>query len=171
MKLDALRGIGPRTREALGRLGIDSVESLLLHLPMRYEDRTRVRPLGDIAPGDSARFCVRIDDSRVGFGGRRSLLLRASDASGSVGLRLFHFRREQQERLRVGSWWLCWGEVRESRWGLECVHPQMQAVAGPETLPDPPKDGSFPFSKQFPAFWQTVESGGDFRRSLTLKMY
>ena len=135
MKLDALRGIGPRTREALGRLGIDSVESLLLHLPMRYEDRTRVRPLGDIAPGDSARFCVRIDDSRVGFGGRRSLLLRASDASGSVGLRLFHFRREQQERLRVGSWWLCWGEVRESRWGLECVHPQMQAVAGPETLP------------------------------------
>lgn len=134
MELTALPGVGPRTREQLGRLGLVTVEDLLLHVPSRYEDRTRVTPVAAVVPGVAARFLVQVRDARVQFGARRSLRIDAADASGELTIRLFHFR--QSTGFAEGQWLLCWGVLRESRWGRECVHPQMQRVASPQALPD-----------------------------------
>ncbi len=136
MKLAALPGVGPRTLEQLARLGLETVEDLLLHVPSRYEDRTRILPVADVESGQGARFLVRVRDCRVQFGQRRSLRIDAADESGEVTLRLFHFRQEQQAQWSPGTWVLCWGIIREGRWGRECVHPQMVRVPGPEQLPD-----------------------------------
>lgn len=136
MKLSALPGVGPRTLEQLNRLGLETVEDLLLHVPSRYEDRTRVTPVGEVEAGQAVRFLVCVRDSRVQFGQRRSLRIDAADDSGEVALRLFHFRSEQQAQWSPGTWALCWGVVREGRWGRECVHPQMIRVPGPDRLPD-----------------------------------
>lgn len=136
MKLAELPRVGPKTLALLAKLGLHSVEDLLLHLPLRYEDRTRLTPLAEIPAGTGARFCVQLIEAKQQFGGRRSLRLAVRDDSGEAAIRLFHFRREQLAQYQPGSWWLCWGELREGRWGRECVHPQMQAVPGPQALPE-----------------------------------
>lgn len=136
MKLSALPGVGPRTLEQLDRLGLETVEDLLLHVPSRYEDRTRITPVSNAESGQGVRFLVCVRDSRIQFGQRRSLRIDAADDSGEIALRLFHFRQEQQAQWSPGTWALCWGVVRDGRWGRECVHPQMIRVPGPDQLPD-----------------------------------
>ncbi len=136
MKLSALPGVGPRTLEQLDRLGLETVEDLLLHVPSRYEDRTRITPLAAAESGQGVRFLVCVRESRIQFGQRRSLRIDAADDSGEIALRLFHFRQEQLAQWSPGAWALCWGVVRDGRWGRECVHPQMIRVPGPEQLPD-----------------------------------
>lgn len=136
MKLSALPGVGPKTVDQLARMGLESVEDMLLHVPSRYEDRTRLIAVADIADGESARFLVRVRDSRVQFGARRSLRIDAEENGEPITLRLFHFRQQQQAQWEPGAWVLCWGVVRMGRWGRECVHPQMLRVPGPDQLPD-----------------------------------
>lgn len=134
MELSSLAGAGPRTCEHLARLGLHSVEDLLLHVPSRYEDRTRLTPVAGVVDGQAARFLVQVRDSRVQFGRKRSLRIDVADSSADLVIRLFHFRSPQT--WEQGTWLLCWGVIREGRFGRECVHPQMQAVASPQDLPD-----------------------------------
>lgn len=135
MQVQQLRGAGPRTLEQLAKLGVHSVEDLLLHLPLRYEDRTRVMPLAQLQAGQTQRFCGQVQQLRPLGGRRPGVQAILADALGEVGLVWFS-RRGPQDKLRVGDWLLCWGDVREGRFGLECAHPHMLPVPGPEQLPD-----------------------------------
>ena len=123
-QLVRLRGAGPRVAERLGGLGINSVQDLLFHLPVRYQDRTRITPIGSLRSGDEALVQGELKASRVLTGRRRSLLLSVQDASGILGVRLFHFSEAQRQALRSGATLRCFGEVRRSRGGLEMVHPE-----------------------------------------------
>ena len=125
----ALRGVGPALAESLARLGLHSVQDVLFHLPLRYEDRTRVVPIGSVRPGDRAVIEGEIQLAEVAFRRRRTLLVRLADGTGFVTLRFFHFSGSQQAQLVRGQRLRCFGEVRSGPGGLEIVHPEYRRVA------------------------------------------
>ncbi len=122
----SLRGVGPRVAERLARLGIASVQELLFHLPVRYQDRTRVTPIGALRAGDQAVVHGEIQLSQVRFGRRRSLVCMLADGTGGLLLRFFHFNRAQEAMLARGRRLRCYGEVRRGLDGPEMIHPEFQ---------------------------------------------
>ena len=110
-----LKGVGPRVAEKLHKLGISTLQDLLFHLPFRYQDRTRVVPVGSLRPGDEAVIEGEVELTEVAFGRRRMLLSRLSDGTGSILLRFFHFSAAQQANLGRGTRLRCYGEVRAGK--------------------------------------------------------
>jgi ATP-dependent DNA helicase RecG len=100
----------------------------LFILPLRYEDRTRVVPIGTLQVGVRAVVEGQILVADVVFRGRRQLLVRLSDGSGSLTLRFFYFSQAQREGLARGTLLRCYGEVRRGPSGLELVHPEYRRV-------------------------------------------
>ena len=129
----ALKGVGPKSAERLRKLGIDSVQDLLFHLPIRYQDRTRIVPIGSLRPGDQAVIQGEVELADIRFGRRRSLLVRLADGTGSIMLRFFHFSAAQKANMARGAWLRCFGEVRNGPTSYELVHPEVQRVAEGET--------------------------------------
>jgi len=130
-----LHGVGPKSAQKLAAFGIETVQDVLFHLPRRYEDRTRVVPLGSLRPGDHAVAEVTVDLAEVRFGRRRSLLVRVSDGTGSLILRFFHFSKVQQAGLERGTRLRLYGEVRRGPASLEMVHPEYQRFGEDDNLP------------------------------------
>ena len=108
----ALRGVGPALAELLAKLGLHTVQDVLFHLPLRYEDRTRVVPIGALRNGDRAVIEGEIQLAEVAFRRRRMLLVRIADGTGYVTLRFFHFSAAQQAQLVRGQRLRCFGEAR-----------------------------------------------------------
>ena len=123
-----LRGIGSGIAAKLAAIGVETVLDLLFHLPMRYEDRTRIHPIGDLTVGDTAFTCGRIEGAEVRFGRRRSLLVTIGDGTGAMAMRLFHFNENQRRQLRPDRRIACYGEVRPSPGGIEMVHPEYRLL-------------------------------------------
>lgn len=124
-----LRGVGVALAETLGKLGLRSVQDVLFHLPLRYEDRTRVVPIGGLRAGQRAVIEGEIQLAEVAFRRRRTLLCRIADGSGALTLRFFHFSAAQQDILSRGARLRCFGEVRRGPAGLEIVHPEYRRSA------------------------------------------
>ncbi|RDS82559.1 ATP-dependent DNA helicase RecG [Dyella psychrodurans] len=128
--VSALGGVGPALAEALGRLGLHRVQDLWFHLPLRYEDRTRVTPLADLRPGMRAQVVGTVEAVDKTYRYRPQLKVAIGDgAMETLLLRFFHFNRAQAEQLRPGVRLLCYGEVRQGSGSLEMVHPQYQRLA------------------------------------------
>ncbi len=123
-----LKGVGPRMAEKLEGLAITTVQDLLFHLPLRYQDRTRIVPIGSLRPGDEAQVEGEVQLSEIKFGRRRMLLTRISDGTGSLTLRFFHFSNAQKESLARGVRLRCFGEVRRGNVTLEMVHPEFRRI-------------------------------------------
>jgi ATP-dependent DNA helicase RecG len=132
-----LRGVGPALAEALARLGLHTVQDVLFHLPVRYEDRTHVVPIGSVRNGERAVIEGEIQLAEVVFRRRRTLLVRLADGTGSVTLRFFHFSGAQQAQLVRGQRLRCFGEFRVGPAGPEIVHPEYRRVGpGDDAQPD-----------------------------------
>ncbi len=129
LSLDSLKGVGGKTLERLTKLGIRNVQDLLFHLPIRYEDRTFLTPLGSIRPGNHALVEGQVELAEVPPKGRRSLVCRISDGTGFLCLRFFHFTADQVSRLKPGARLRCYGEAREGYYGTEMVHPDYQHIS------------------------------------------
>ena len=125
----ALRGVGDALAQRLQKLGITTVQDLLFLLPLRYEDRTRVVPIGSLTMGDRAVVEGEVQLAEVSFRGRRQLLCRISDGSGSLTLRFFHFSAAQQQGLTRGTRIRCFGEIRRGLNCYEIIHPEYKRVA------------------------------------------
>ncbi|HTB27935.1 MAG TPA: DEAD/DEAH box helicase, partial [Steroidobacteraceae bacterium] len=124
----ALRGVGARQAERLRALGVETTQDLLFLLPLRYEDRTHVVPLGELQPGQRAVVEGEVLLTEIAFRGRRQMLSRIGDGSGFLTLRFFHFSAQQQESLARGLRIRCFGDVRRGPKGLEIVHPEYRRV-------------------------------------------
>src|SRR5699024_9049175 len=103
----------------LAALGIERPGQLLTHVPLRYEDRTRVTPMADLRPGVSAQVAGKVRSINEVRGRRRMLIVLLGDESGFVFLRFFHFTARMKSAFRRGARYLCYGEVRAGRDGLE----------------------------------------------------
>jgi ATP-dependent DNA helicase RecG len=123
-----LKGVGEALASRLENLGVSTVQDLLFLLPLRYEDRTRVVPMGTLQAGERAVVEGEVQLAEVAFRGRRQLLCRIGDGSGSLTLRFFHFSSSQQQGLARGVRIRCYGEIRRGTLGLEIVHPEYRRV-------------------------------------------
>ena len=130
-----LRGVGSRVAEKLKGLGIETVQDILFHLPMRYEDRTRLAPIGTLCPGDRVAIEGEIELTEVVYRRRRMMISRLADGTGSITLRFFHFSQQQQKGLSRGTRVRCYGEVRGNIGGFEMVHPEYQRIADGDEMP------------------------------------
>jgi ATP-dependent DNA helicase RecG len=124
----ALRGVGAALAARLAVLGVQQVQDLLFVLPTRYEDRTRVQPIGSLLAGSRAVIEGEVMLTELVFRRRRQLLCRIADGSGFMTLRFFHFSAAQQQGLARGTRIRCFGEVRRGPQGLEIVHPEYRRI-------------------------------------------
>jgi len=127
--VSALKGIGSQTAGRLQKLGITSIQDLLFHLPLRYQDRTRIYPIAGLVPGMQALICGQVEFTDAVQRGRNSVVCRISDASGMLSLRFFHFSAQQVNQLTPGTQVSCFGEVRHGFNGVEMIHPEYKIVA------------------------------------------
>jgi ATP-dependent DNA helicase RecG len=130
MTLTDLQGVGPKLAEKLNSLGVSEVTDLLFHLPLRYEDRTRIHPIGSCAPGQRILIEGKIEHSAIVRGRRSMMVVVLFDGTGRITLRFFHFRAFQQRQLASGTRLRCFGEVRAGYKGLEMIHPSYQRLSG-----------------------------------------
>ncbi|MFM7707571.1 MAG: ATP-dependent DNA helicase RecG [Gammaproteobacteria bacterium] len=137
----SLRGVGEALAARLAVLGVEQVQDLLFVLPTRYEDRTRVLPVGGLVAGARAVVEGEVQLTEVVFRRRQQLLSRIADGSGFLTLRFFHFSAAQQQSLARGTRIRCFGEVRRGPLGLEMVHPEYRRVFPDEP---PPEDALTP---------------------------
>ena len=121
-------------QRALEKLGLKRPIDLALHLPLRWEDETRIMRLADCRDGDVAQIEATVTASEVRLGGRRQLLVTVDDGTDCCTLRFFTFYPSQQKALAVGSRLRIRGELRGGLAGWTMMHPAWRAAGGP--LPD-----------------------------------
>ncbi|WP_289303031.1 ATP-dependent DNA helicase RecG [Methylophaga sp. UBA3996] len=131
----SLKGVGGKVAERLLKIGVQQIQDLLFHLPLRYQDRTRLMPLGALKLQQEVLVEGTIQISQVKFGRRRSLLCHISDGTGSLILRFFHFSKAQQLQLEKGRKIRCFGEVRNGPSSFEMVHPEYQLIDSTNIVP------------------------------------
>ena len=130
-----LKGVGSKAAHCLRKLGIEQIQDLLFHLPLRYQDRTRLRPLGQLKLQEECLIEGAVVLSQIKSGRRRSLLCHIEDDTGSMTLRFFHFSHAQAKQLQKGVRLRCFGEVRAGPASLEMVHPEYTVISFDKTLP------------------------------------
>ncbi|AYC35165.1 ATP-dependent DNA helicase RecG [Pseudomonas cavernae] len=135
VSVTALKGVGAALAEKLAKVGLESLQDLLFHLPLRYQDRTRITPIGALRPGQDAVVEGVVAGADVVMGRRRSLLVRLQDGSGTLSLRFYHFSQAQKDGLKRGTQLRCYGEVRPGASGLEIYHPEYRALSGSDAAP------------------------------------
>ena len=112
-------------------MGIFRPVDLFFHLPLRYQDKTRVTRIARLQNGHEAVIFGQIDSVDVRLTGRRSLLVRVTDSSASVSLRFFHFSHRQQKGFHKNAWIQCYGEARRGFQDMEMVHPEYKIFNQP----------------------------------------
>ena len=123
-----LRGVGPKLAEKLANYGIREIEDLLFHLPLRYQDRTRVTPIAAAREGLDVVVEGEVKVADIAYGKRRSLVARIQDGSGTLTLRFFHFSAAQKNSFSRGTRLRCFGQVRRGSSGLEMYHPEYRSL-------------------------------------------
>ena len=119
----------------LARLGLHGPDDLVLHLPLRYEDETRLVPIGSLVHGGSAQIQATVTRAEV-TRGRRALQVWVNDGTGELQLRFLHFYPSQLTQLQPGRLVRAYGELRVGLFGREMVHPRYRMVSEDTPLPD-----------------------------------
>ena len=127
-----VKGVGPRRAEQLARLGIETVEDLLYHIPFRYQDRREVKKIRDLEIGDEIAITGQI--ARMGrrfLARRRRWVLEAvvRDETGFLFLLWYHQHRYFQQRYQLGQNVLLYGKVEKGmKGGKWMIHPDMEPL-------------------------------------------
>ncbi len=116
-------------QKAMEKLGLLRDIDLALHLPLRYEDETRLIPIGQTREGETVQCEGEVIECRVETRARRVLLVRMEDESGDLLLRFIHFYPSHQKTMAVGQRIRVRGELRHGFFGREMVHPSFKAVS------------------------------------------
>ncbi|WP_068715524.1 ATP-dependent DNA helicase RecG [Vibrio tritonius] len=133
--LTSLSGVGAKVAEKLEKIGLVTVQDLLFHLPLRYEDRTRIYPIVKLHPGIWAAVQGKVMSVDTIFGRRKMLTVRISDGNGSLTLRFFNFTAGMKNNFTEGKLVHAYGEIKPGNGGLEIIHPDYQFYA-PAQKPD-----------------------------------
>ncbi|MBM2608774.1 ATP-dependent DNA helicase RecG [Pasteurella multocida] len=126
--LTTLSGVGAAISDKLGRIGIHNLQDLLFHLPIRYEDRTRITPIHDLRPDAYATIEGLVQTCEVQFGKRPILNVSLSDGTSKIMLRFFNFNAGMKNSLQPGARVKAFGEVKRGRFMAEIHHPEYQII-------------------------------------------
>lgn len=133
MQLSEIKSFSKPLIANLAKLAVHHVQDLLLHLPLRYIDETRIVPIRDLRLGESVQVQGEIVYAEVTYKPRKALVAQLADEAGQqLTLRFLHFYPSQINALKVGNQLRAYGEVRHGYFGYEMVHPQCKA-AGKDT--------------------------------------
>ena len=130
--LTILKGVGVKAAERLAKLGLNSVADLLFHLPLHYQDRTRLYAIADLKDGMQVSVQGRVLSCDLQSGKRRILKCKISDGNGSVTLNFFHFNAAQQNSFVKGTLIHCFGEFKRGYQGFEVTHPDYSLLGSIE---------------------------------------
>ncbi len=130
-----VKGVGEQTQKKLSRLGIMSLTDMLMHLPLRYQNRTRLTTVRRSRVGQEILIEGEITSVQMPKGGRTKLLVLLKDESGFIYLRFFHVFPQQKNVLRVGVRLRCFGEMRLGKDGLEMAHPEWVVLSQEKPQP------------------------------------
>ncbi|MFC3095328.1 ATP-dependent DNA helicase RecG [Alteromonas sediminis] len=119
-----LKGVGSKVAERLAKLNLFTIQDLLFHLPLRYEDRTRVYPLRDCRAGMHVTIQGEVVNANIQYGKKRMLVVKLQDAADQITVRFFHFGKLQREAMTPGNTLRCFGEIKLGKVGLEMMHPE-----------------------------------------------
>ena len=131
----SLSGLGRSTLARLAKLGIASQFDLVLHLPLRYDDETRLYALSDAPAGEPVAVQGTVVETEVKYRPRRQLLCHIEDGSGVLTLRFFHFYPSQLKQLAAGALVRAFGEIRHGFVGPEMAHPRYRVLHGEAPIP------------------------------------
>ncbi len=129
-----LKGVGAKVAEKLAKLGLKNLQDVIFHLPLRYEDRTRVYPIGDLYAGIHATIVAQVISADIKYGRKRMLIIKVSDGTDMLSLRFFHFSAAQLNGFAVGATVRAFGEVRAGNIGWEIMHPEYKIVSDTQKL-------------------------------------
>ncbi len=127
--LTSLSGVGAKVAEKLDKVGLCSVQDLLFHLPLRYEDRTRIYPMVKLHAGLWAAVQGKVMAVDTLFGKRKMLTVKISDGNGTLTLRFFNFTAGMKNNFTEGKTVHAYGEIKRGNYGLEIVHPDYKFYA------------------------------------------
>lgn len=133
--LSSLTGVGAALSNKLAKINLHTVQDLLLHLPLRYEDRTHLYPIGELLPGVYATVEGEVLNCNISFGGRRMMTCQISDGSGILTMRFFNFSAAMKNSLATGRRVLAYGEAKRGKYGAEMIHPEYR-VQGDLSTPE-----------------------------------
>ncbi len=127
--LNSLSGVGAKVAEKLEKVGLNNVQDLLFHLPLRYEDRTRIYPIVKLHAGLWAAVQGKVMHVDTIFGKRKMLAVKISDGNGTITLRFFNFTAGMKNNFAEGKQVHAYGEIKRGNMGLEIVHPDYKFFA------------------------------------------
>ena len=133
--LNSLTGVGAAQSSKLAKIGLHTVQDLLLHLPLRYEDRTQLYKIGDLLPAIYATVEGEVLNCNITFGGRRMMTCQISDGTGILTMRFFNFSAAMKNSLATGRRVLAYGEAKRGKYGAEMIHPEYR-VQGDLSTPE-----------------------------------
>jgi len=128
-------GATPLVAAKLEKLGLTRQADLVLHLPLRFEDETRITPVSKLVPGVPAQCDLTVVASEITARPRRQIVCHCADDSGELLLRFLNFYPGQQKALSPGARLRVFGELRAGFWGGEMIHPRFRVLHGDEALP------------------------------------
>jgi ATP-dependent DNA helicase RecG len=126
----SLSGLSKSVQTRLAKLGIASKFDLVLHLPLRYDDETRLYSLNEAPPGQPVLVEGNVVETDVKYRPRRQLVCHIEDGSGVLTLRFFNFYSSQLKQLVAGTRLRAFGEIRHGFLGPEMVHPKYRVLQG-----------------------------------------
>ena len=118
----------------LADIGIRSLEDLLFHFPLRYQDRTKITAIGGLRDQVDAVVEAEVRAAAVTMGRRRTLLVKVEDGTGLLTLRFFHFRQSQVSQFKQGATVQLFGTPRWLGGQIEMIHPEYRLGAGAELV-------------------------------------
>ena len=130
----------PALKARLRKIGLPRSSDLVLHLPSRYEDETRIASIASSVPGCPVQLEVVVLEVSVQFRPRRQLVVRVADGNSELTLRFLNFYGSQTKQLERACeekrHLRLFGEIRHGFLGAEMVHPRYRVVAEGDVLPD-----------------------------------
>lgn len=133
-----LKGVGKQIAKHLERLNIVSKKDLLFHFPARYQDRTQLQKIRDLAPHEEAVIEGVLQNIIIPRRGRTKLLCELHDGTGKLFLRFFHLLKFQADQFKIGNRVRCYSTVRVGQYGLEMFHPEFKIISEDKIIPIEP---------------------------------
>jgi ATP-dependent DNA helicase RecG len=125
----------PLVQQKLARIGIHKLSDLVTHLPLRYEDETRIVSIHDALSGETVQVEGTVVETTIKFRPGRQLVSEVDDGSGRLMMRFFNFYPSQKNALAPGAKVRVMGEIRQGFFGAEMVHPRFRVLRGEAPLP------------------------------------